>query len=895
MNAADQLMMQIGLQDYVTQPLKGIQKTVTQTADTSRQAWEQIGGGAAGLFAGGFAIKEALMPAIEMDRALGGVKSLGVMDAELAVLKQSALSFSSEYGTSATDFVNHSALMVNAFGKMSGDTLAEVTASSSTLASAMKSDAETVSKYMKTVYGNYKTEADAMGKGQFSALIAGMTAEANNLYGIGMDEVEAMMDGMHSLTSTLGVDLSEQLAVFGMLRGQMSDGDAVTQYTNFLEGAAAAQDKLGVSFTDSAGNLLPMIDILNNVESLIGGMTGLEARTLLDDAGLGDGSLMLINLLKERDRFAQGLGQLNSVSGLDPATVKAEAMIDQQERLTASWYAIRAGAFGLVLPAINTVAGAMADGLTTLLGYTQAYPTLTSYAGYLALAVAGGAGVMGAYNLVVGSSRLVHNALKAPLLFTRLSVLSLNGAYSKAKWSLWSLNYAMLKQGVYANGASIASKAYAISTLLINKALVSASMGMKAFGLTALKSAAMMMVNPIFWIPAAIAAVGVAAYGLISNWDAMVNTLSQWYVFQKIGEFADWLGMQFDVAFSHISGVWQGFVDSLASVPLFAYLADEFSWMIARATGVFQGIAMAGKGAWQLIGASVQWMISPITMAWTLAKGFFTLLKEGPAAALQVLGVIPEQFSAMRQSLTSGFGLVYNGIAMFITSALDVIKSPFAIVGDGIDWLIDKINLIPGIDITSEVHQPTMPEFSQFDYQKGMAIPAQPFEYSPSVYQPQMDAPNSVLPIERGQGQYERSNGIAQATHPYSYDSQVKQPYLNNIEVTPPNVVMQGAPAYPVIEPMKPQGYAYHSAAYQPTVNTQDVEQKKRLKDTTRPISNYLSGGNEQQSVTNYITQASGKGYTDNSKNMHTGDIVIKQEAPFTPSQLAEWQELATP
>lgn len=282
-------------------------------------------------------------------------------------------------------------------------------------------------------------------------------------------------------------------------------------------------------------------------------------------------------------------------------------------------------------------------------------------------------------------------------------------------------------------------------------------------------------------------------------------------------------------------------------------------------------------------------------MAWTLAKSFFTLLKEGPTAALQVLGVIPEQFSAMWQSLTSGFGLVYNGIAMFITSALDVIKSPFAIVGDGIDWLIDKINLIPGIDITSEVHQPMMPEFSQFDYQKGMAIPAQPFEYSPSVYQPQMDAPSSARPIERGQGQYERSNGLAQAIPPYSYDSQVKQPYLDNIEVTAPNVVMRGAQAYPVIESMKSQGYAYHSAAYQPTVNTQDVEQKKRLKETTRPISNYLSSGNEQQSVTNYITQASGKGYTDNSKNMHTGDIVIKQEAPFTPSQLAEWQELATP
>ncbi|MCC3836726.1 hypothetical protein, partial [Vibrio parahaemolyticus] len=64
--------------------------------------------------------------------------------------------------------------------------------------------------------------------------------------------------------------------------------------------------------------------------------------------------------------------------------------------------------------------------------------------------------------------------------------------------------------------------------------------------------------------------------------------------------------------------------------------------------------------------------------------------------------------------------------------------------------------------------------------------------------------------------------------------------------------------------------------------------------NVTRPISEYLNGG-ETQSVANYITAAGSNGYTDNSKNMHTGDIVITQEKPFTPSQLAEWQEMATP
>ncbi|MBO0180309.1 phage tail tape measure protein, partial [Vibrio parahaemolyticus] len=77
MTSVDKLMMQIGLQDYATKPLKGIQKTVTQTADVSRQSWEQMAGGAASALGSGFAIKQALMPAIEMDRVLGEVKSLG--------------------------------------------------------------------------------------------------------------------------------------------------------------------------------------------------------------------------------------------------------------------------------------------------------------------------------------------------------------------------------------------------------------------------------------------------------------------------------------------------------------------------------------------------------------------------------------------------------------------------------------------------------------------------------------------------------------------------------------------------------------------------------------------------------------------------------------------------
>ncbi|MGY5702317.1 hypothetical protein ACXHQC_23840, partial [Vibrio parahaemolyticus] len=89
-------------------------------------------------------------------------------------------------------------------------------------------------------------------------------------------------------------------------------------------------------------------------------------------------------------------------------------------------------------------------------------------------------------------------------------------------------------------------------------------------------------------------------------------------------------------------------------------------------------------------------------------------------------------------------------------------------------------------------------------------------------------------------------------------------------------------------------GGVVNYAANMPSMASEVIDMNARRQKVTRPISEYLNGG-ETQSVANYITAAGSNGYTDNSKNMHTGDIVITQEKPFTPSQLAEWQEMATP
>ena len=771
----DRLMMTIGLIDQATAPLQGIQSAITQTADAGRIGWEKMAGGTAGLVAAGFAVQAALMPAIEMDRALGEVKSLGVVDADLQKLQQTALSFSAEFGKSATDVIQHAGLIKDYMGDMSGDVLASVTRSSSVLAVAMKSDADTVNSYMKTLYGNYQGQADAMGKDVWAGQIAGMTAEARKLYGVEMGTLGGMVDGMHSLTSTLGVGLPEQIAVLGELQKRMSEGDAVTQYTNFLEGAAGAQDKLGISLTNSQGELLPMMDILHKIGPLINNMTGIEARTLLDDAGLGDGSLMLINLVENMGQFGDGLNALNNVKGLDPAENMAGAMTDQWQRLEASWYAIRAGVFGLILPAINGVVGVMADGMGTVLEWTQMFPNITEYLGYAALAIVGGAGALAAWNLIVGLSTLV-TAGWASAVGVMSGVMS--GASAALTW--------------------------------MKGAFIGLNMTMAA--------------NPILWVVAGIVALGVAVVGIIVYWDELTAALNKIWIFNQIGQMFKAVGNSVMSVINDLVFAWDLFTSVLLNTAFVQSLMSGFGLLSNYLSGLFAGFVSIASGAWELIGTSVSALLLPFQVVFTLIKSFFSLLIDGPAAALAVLGSIPALFGGIADSVMSGWKLIASGVSTVVShlfSAILFLAQPFILVGqqammvfglmaqgwadftsvlgdlsvfdllgEGINWLIEKINMIPGIEIEPLVKEPLIPDVES-------------------------------LTIGNHKARSERIN---------------------------------------------------------------------------RPISRYLQGTQTAQVPTyGYMPQMAKAMQGSGSKSMHTGDIHIKQEQPFTRAQLHEWNEMDTP
>ncbi|MFR9705025.1 phage tail tape measure protein, partial [Aeromonas sanarellii] len=81
-------------------------------------------------------------------------------------------------------------------------------------------------------------------------------------------------------------------------------------------------------------------------------------------------------------------------------------MTDQWERVTQAWFAIRAAAFGVVLPAINKVVGVFADGADTVLRWTHLFPNLTRAVSYALLAIVGLGMVTGAWLLLAGVAKL---------------------------------------------------------------------------------------------------------------------------------------------------------------------------------------------------------------------------------------------------------------------------------------------------------------------------------------------------------------------------------------------------------------------------------------------------------------------------------------------------------
>lgn len=401
----------LNLTDKVTAPLGKVKTGFSDLAAQSQKNITQMGIGLAGMVGAGMAISGSLEPALEMNRALGEVRSLGVAEEALDALNKKSLEFSVAYGENALDFVASAYSIEGAIKGLSGSQLATFTNASNLLAMATKSDADTMGQYVGTMYNLFKGQADAMGKGQWVDILTGQTATAVKLFRTSGEQIGEAFKAAGGLASTAGVSLAEQMAVLGTLGSTMDGGEAGGLYKSFFENVSGASEKLGMSFVDQQGKLLPMMDILDKLKGKFGDLSIEANGKKLRDAFGGEAARLITTLMGDTDRLKNGMDQLGNVRGLENAEKMAMAMVDPWQQFGSAVQALRIAFGQSLMPILQPLMARLTGVATTLTRWSQLFPNITRLISIVSLVVLGLTAGLAALTFVVGISKMVWLSL----------------------------------------------------------------------------------------------------------------------------------------------------------------------------------------------------------------------------------------------------------------------------------------------------------------------------------------------------------------------------------------------------------------------------------------------------------------------------------------------------
>lgn len=527
--ATNHLDFILRLVDQVTAPAANVSRQLMDVAEVGKTGFMQMGSGVAGVIGAIYALNQAMAPARDQMAALGEVKSLGVAQESLDELNRKSLDFSARYGESAQAFVRSAYDIQSAIAGLTGEQLSAFTNASNVLAKATKADAATVTNYVGTMYGIFKSQADAMGKAEWVENLTGQTALAVQMFKTTGQQMSDAFTAVGANATSAGIGLSEQVAILGTLQATMGGSEAGTKYKAFLSGVGAAQDKLGLSFTDSQGRILPLLQILDKLKGKFGETLDVAESDALKKAFGSDEAVGLIKLLmNDTDSLANSMDQLGKVKGMEQAELMAQAMVDPWEQFASVVESIRIVFGQTLLPVLNPLISRLVEGGATLQRWILMFPNISRWLGYITLGVLGLVAAAGALTILGG-------------LFTVLSVLA--------------SPIALIVFAVVALGAAAVAATIWWDDL---KA---------AFGDTAWFQALMVTITPIVLI--------------FRVWWAVMQVL--WVGMQQLWamgvEFVAWLA-SFGGAASGANAVWDGLMWAFANLSPFALLGKALRGLI---------------------------------------------------------------------------------------------------------------------------------------------------------------------------------------------------------------------------------------------------------------------------------------------------------------------------
>lgn len=418
----------ISLNDQLSAPLKGVMKTIDDLGKRGEDAMRRIGLGTAGIIATGAAMKNALDPAIDFNRALNEIKATGREQAGLDKITDFALDFSATYGGAATDVVSSTNEIARAIDGLTDSELVAFSKSSNILAKATGSDVKAMGSYISQLYGIFGDEAAKIGKEKWVEQISAQaTVTANKFKSSG----ESLMQAYTNLGSSAkdhGIKTAEQFAVIGNLQNVFEGGLAGTKYAAFLSGAVKAQSKLGLSFLDSQGKMLPMIDILEKIKGKYGELNSENLYELQKAFGTKEAAQVINNLLPKIDTLKADIADIDKMKTLDDAMAISKTVTDSWMRFTAIFQNIKIAIGTQILAKLEPVMNRIADMGQEFTNWLRAYKNIARWIGYAVGALIGFTGLTAALTLmsgIVSAVGVAFSFLVSPVMLVVGAVIGL--------------------------------------------------------------------------------------------------------------------------------------------------------------------------------------------------------------------------------------------------------------------------------------------------------------------------------------------------------------------------------------------------------------------------------------------------------------------------------------
>lgn len=332
MESVFKLSVVLNMMDNMSDKLGGAQKNVSQTLQTMNagfSGFQKTGAVMAGVGGSILGVAGKMVTAtFDTQDALGELKSLGVED--LKAVEDAARSFTNTWaGTSKAEFITASYDIKSGIASLSDEGVAKYTELAGLTAKATKSTTGEMTSLFATGYGIYKGFYSDMSDMEFGEMFSSGISTAVKNYKTSGSEMAASISMLGASATNAGVKMEEQLAILGQLQATMSGSEAGTKYKAFLNAAASAGEKLGLTFIDSNNQLLSMPEILTTLKGKYGDTIDALEKQQLKEAFGTDEAIALIDLLyNDINGLSGGIDSLQASmqGGTEATQAMAEAI-----------------------------------------------------------------------------------------------------------------------------------------------------------------------------------------------------------------------------------------------------------------------------------------------------------------------------------------------------------------------------------------------------------------------------------------------------------------------------------------------------------------------------------------------------------------------------------------